>query len=417
MLGCVYKNSFFVIKISHIYILLAVLNLVGQPLVAGLSELLGMGSTSFSIFMRLIILSLSLLLIGITLGNRVKFVRGLFWIPLIVFWFAYLLRIYVDTSFDMKVLSRDVNDYWYWAVGACFVPMLGMLTYQKINYFIKSYKVCLAMLILASFLVAFLGTGSYTNEFGISVDIGRLNIKSLNPISVGHLGLSLILLSIWPFIYAGKLSFGYKKIVNIAAGLLGLYLLLASASRGPLITLIFVLVFYFTGQNIRRYWKILPVFALFFVIVTQGAQYIEDDGSYRVLSRSEGAFSGEDVAVLGRQLAYLGAINQFTQSPIYGSSLEEKITRKYPHNVVLESFMATGLIGGLSFLFLILYGFYISYKIVKMKHEHGWISLIFMQYLIAAQFSGALYLATVMWTFLAINIALYSSRNHASDNL
>lgn len=396
-------------KLSHIYILLAALNLAGFPLVAGLTTYAGIGSTTYSIAMRSALLILSMLLIvAAFVGKKIKVVGGIFWLPLLVFWFAYLLRLYLDTSSDTGGLSRAATDYWIWAVGACFVPMLGLLTYPKKDYFAKAYKAMLLILILASFFVATLGSGLYTPEVGRGYDTGRLRLEALNPISVGHLGLSLLLLSVWPFMNGGKVSLGYKQLLNIAAGLLGLYLLIAAASRGPLVALIFVLFFYFLAQDARRNWKVLTVTAILLALANQVGARLEETGKYKAFSRTESALSGEDVAVSGRQVAYKGAANQFIQSPIFGDALEEKTTQKYPHNVVLESFMATGLIGGLPFLFLIIYGAFISYKAFKVKSDDGWISMIYIQYLVAAQFSGALYSVTTMWTFLAINIVLYS---------
>lgn len=404
-------------KLSHIYILLLALNLAGFPLIAGLATYVGTGSTLFSLTMRSAILGLSVLLIVMAmLGDRIKFVRGVFWLPLLVFWFAYLLRIYLDTSSGMGDLSREPSDYWIWAVGACLVPMLGLLTYPRKDYFASSYKLTFSMLALAALLAAFLGTGWVSPEYGRGYDTGRLRLEALNPISVGHLGLSLLLLSIWPFISAGKISLGYKQLLNIAAGLLGLYLLIAAASRGPLAALILVLFFYFIAQNLKRNWKVLAAIATLLVLVNQVGGYLEEAGSYRPFSRTEAALAGEDLAVSSREISYKGAVNQFLESPIFGDSLEVKETGGYPHNVVLESFMATGLIGGASFLFLVFYNAYISFKILKRKSSHGWISLISLQYLIAAQFSGALYGSTMMWSFLAINIVLYGAKNYGAYN-
>lgn len=395
-------------KLRHIYVFLLALNLAGFPLVAGVTAYLGLPSTSFSIYTRAAILGLSsILLVASLVGNRVKVTAGFFWIPLSVFWVAYLLRIYIDTSSDLRALSRSDADYWIWAVGACLIPMLGLLTHLKRAYFTDSYPLALSLLILASFLAALLGSGTYTPEHGTGYDSGRLQLESLNPISVGHLGLSLLLLSIWPFIHEGKPSWRPTQITNVAAGLLGLYLLIASASRGPLVTLIFVLFFYFISQDLKRGWRVLAAVATILFLINLVGTYLEEAGTYRVFSRAESALSGEDAAVAGRQVAYKGALEQFVENPFFGDSLEERTTRLYPHNTLLESFMATGLIGGASFAILISYGFFAAYNVVKSRGSDGWISLIFIQYALGAQFSGALYTATTMWTFLALTIVLH----------
>ena len=58
-----------------------------------------------------------------------------------------------------------------------------------------------------------------------------------------------------------------------------------------------------------------------------------------------------------------GAVNQFFESPVFGSFLEEKIFKEYPHNLLLESFMATGILGGLLFVI-----YYLRFLWVTMRN-------------------------------------------------
>lgn len=398
-------------KLSYIYASLLTLNLVGFPLIAGVTTYFNVNSTNYSILMRAIILGMSILLVMLTqVSNRIKFVHGIFWMPLLFFWFAYVLRIYFDTILEPITLSKEVIIYWIWAVGACIVPMLGLLTYPKDNYFNSAYKLSFLLLVLSSILVSFLGSGIYTPEHGAAYESGRLRIESLNPISVGHLGLSLLLLSIWPFFRGDKQSPVHIQVIYIISSLLGIYLLVASASRGPIVAFVLVLFFYFISEDLKRNWKVLAVTAILILSIVQLGNYLEDTGSYQFLSRIENVLNSKDIAVSGRELSYEGAVDQFIRNPIFGDALEEKKTRTYPHNVILESFMATGVIGGIPFIFLILYGVFISYKLIKLKTEHGWIPMIFIQYLLAAQFSGGIYTVSTMWTFFAILIVLYSTK-------
>lgn len=392
-------------KLSYIYALLVALNLGGFPLVAGMSTLLGTGSTLASIAMRSLILGLSLLLIGLACTRqRVKFVRGPVWMLVLSFWSFYLGRIFVDTIVDPIDLSRDPIDYWIWAVGACLLPMLALLTYPNADYLKPAYRLSLTILVLAGLLTAALGSGMSNPTEGTGHQTGRLQLESLNPIFAGHMGLSLLLLAIWPMIHAPGARTTLVKFLHIPAGILGLFLLIAAASRGPFVGLLMVLLFYGIAYRAVRAWRLIPITILLVVGIAQFATYLEQAGSYRVVSRVESVTSGEDMAVTSRLVAYIGAIEQFAGSPIYGNALEEERTGFYPHNVILESFMATGLLGGLPFLALIFYGVLASYRLIERRSEHGWIPLIFIQYFIAAQFSGSLFTSTVMWTFLAIVI-------------
>jgi O-antigen ligase len=133
----------------------------------------------------------------------------------------------------------------------------------------------------------------------------------------------------------------------------------------------------------------------------------EETGQFRLVARIAATFIGTDMAVTARQQSFAGAWEQFARSPIVGDALEEETTRFYPHNVVLESFMATGIAGGLSFIALLSFALWAAYRLIKWHSEHAWVGVIFLQYLIGAQFSGAIYAATTMWTFIGATLALY----------
>lgn len=397
-------------RLTNIYVLLVALNIGGFPLVAGGTEYLGLGSTSYSIAMRSIVLGSSLLLIFFAFsGNKVRVAHGGFWLPLLVFWIAYLLRIYVNTSDDPGNLSRNPTEYWVWSVGACLLPMLGLLTYPRSSrdYLATSYRVSLIALTLAAAFVALTGSGSFSKS-GMTYDIGRLNIVSLNPISVGHLGVSLLLLSMWPFVHQTGQT--WQKAIYGLLGMLGLYLLLAAASRGPIAALVLVILFYIAAQDFKRFAKILPILVLLLWATSKLGTYLESSENYKVFDRVESALSGEDKSVVGRQVAYAGAAQQFLEHPVFGDTLEEKQTRYYPHNVILESYMATGLVGGISFTLLIGYGIFVAFKVAKARSKHGWIALVFIQYLVGAQFSGALYTSTTMWSFFALTVVVLRAK-------
>ena len=253
----------------------------------------------------------------------------------------------------------------------------------------------------------FFGTTENLSVSGDSYDIGRLHIESVNPITMGYVGLSLLLLSTWPILMRVKNLTSGKKLLAFAGAALGLYLIVAAASRGPVVTLFVVMCFYLLSVNLKKTWKPIVLALVFLTIGYNMAVHLEEAGRFRMISRIENAFSGDDIAVRDRQTAYTGAWQQFLDSPIVGDALEEKVTRFYPHNVILESLMATGVVGGVPFLVMFTLGIGCAYRLLKWRAINGWVALIFIQYFTAAQFSGAIYSSTIMWTFLAATIALY----------
>jgi O-antigen ligase len=389
-------------KIDNIYKILAGLNLFGFPLLVSILALFSINSTSYSIALRAIILGLSLwLLFKLLIDNKVKITKGIFWVPLTIFWIAYLIRLYIDTLINPSyALSRAVEEYWIWAVGACLIPMLGLLTYSRSDYVIKLDKICFFFVLVASCLTLVSGSTEYVKD-DVVHDIGRLNLSSLNPISVGHLGGTLALLSVWFLLSKESLAWAIK-LVLVSSIILGFYLILTSGSRGPLISVIISLIIYIALSGKSGYFRIIFAISFVTLLFYYLTLYIDSSGAYSILKRIESTFSGNDASFLGRQTSFSGAVEQFLDSPIFGDSIEEKITEFYPHNVILEAFMATGLLGGLAFLWFMAMAFRASMNIMKMNVANAWIAIIFLQYFVGAQFSGAIYISTIMWTFASL---------------
>lgn len=395
--------------IRSLYAALLALNLAGFSVVASLANSFGVPATPFAITMRGIVLGLScVLLVMAVVRNHTALSKNNFLLFFLLFWIVYVLRLFYETSFRPSLLAKDPRDYWIWAIGTCLIPALALLVKVKNEAFQTAYRWSLLFLLFSSCLIIFSGNTSSLSSSGIIQDIGRFNTESLNPITIGHIGLSLMLLMIWFFLQQTK-GFSLKKRLLVFAGIfLGLYLVISSASRGPIVTFFVVILFYLLSVNFKKTWKPIVFFLVLLTIGFSLAIHFEESGRFRTVSRIEGAFSGDDMAVSGRQMSYSGAWQQFLGSPLIGDGLEEKVTGFYPHNVILESFMATGVVGGISFLSMLILGLVCAYKLLNSQSGNGWVALVFLQYVVAAQFSGAIYNVTAMWTFLAATISCYS---------
>lgn len=77
----------------------------------------------------------------------------------------------------------------------------------------------------------------------------------------------------------------------------------------------------------------------------------------------------------------------------------------YPHNVAIESFMATGIFGGTAFCLILVWSTIAAVRLSR-RPAALWVSLLFLQQLIAALVSGALYLSLGMWMFAVAVVAL-----------
>ena len=402
--------------VRNLYAALLALNLVGFSVVASLANSLGVLATPYAITMRAIVLGLSCaLLVMAVMRNHTALSKSYFLLFFLLFWGVYLGRLFFDTSFRPSLLARDPEEYWIWAIGTCLTPALALLVKVKSEAFKIGYRLSLLFLIFSSFLIFLSGKTSYLSSSGIVHDIGRFNTESLNPITIGHIGLTLTLLLGWLALLQTKTNFWKKRILTFSGILLGLYLIISSASRGPIVTFFVVTFFYLLSVNLKKTWKPVVFFILLLTIGYALAVHFEKLGRFSAVSRIESAFSENDMAVVGRKTSYAGAWNQFLESPIVGDTLEERGTNFYPHNVILESFMATGVMGGIPFLIMLALGIVSSNKLLKLKSVNGWVGLIFIQYFTAAQFSGAIYNTTIMWTFMSATIScLYATKQDKS---
>jgi O-antigen ligase len=109
----------------------------------------------------------------------------------------------------------------------------------------------------------------------------------------------------------------------------------------------------------------------------------------------------DDTSSVERWDMLSGGFIQFLKEPLLGSFLEERISREYPHNLVVESFMATGLVGGT--LFVLYYVASIrSMAGVLFQTGLSFISLATLSVIILSLFSGGLSFSVDFWFNTAV---------------
>lgn len=386
--------------------------IAGFPMIAAFSALTTLSSTPLAVALRAIIA-----LTGIALwfrstlrirrdGQQNTLANTAF----IIFWGMYLLRLAIDTTTNTSPLSREPMEYWIWAVGACLIPATAIKTSASSKDIQKSYYQITAITLITALITTLISNTQYTIASGETIDIGRLSLPSLNPISLGHLGLSLIILCTWPPKNRNGNTYPFRQITRITGIAIGGYLLIGSASRGPLVALIITgCIFLIATRKLTIRQILLPSITSLIVAVSIN-NYLEENTSIRTTARLEASTEGVDESVLGRQIAYAGAVSQFLSNPITGDYIEERITKYYPHNIILESFMATGIIGGSSLLIILAYCARTSFRIIQSDRNLAWTGLLYFQYLVGAQFTGALYNTTTLWALIGIVMSIHRQR-------
>jgi hypothetical protein len=97
--------------------LFVALVIVGYPLTSVLTTLLGLSNRLVSIGVRGITLAIAIVLFVVIGVRERRLYIGFYWVPLIVFWSWYLLRLAYDVAFIPENLRLTAGEYFTWAVA------------------------------------------------------------------------------------------------------------------------------------------------------------------------------------------------------------------------------------------------------------------------------------------------------------
>jgi hypothetical protein len=361
------------------------LTLVGYPVAGLIASLMDWGSTLTSIPFRVGVVVLAL---------------ALWWrSPALTRWSRHHRWLMV---FLLLYLARLI---WDWAIadvhGAAEASIFFLLTVLLPCAALALAAPAMREIPAALLLVAIGGTvcaGAVLMQLlGLGVDqslteqTGRLSFEAVNPITLGHVATITLIASLCLTRHRpGALEMSWVIVAALAAGAC----LLLSASRGPalafaLCMLVFVLV---TG---RWRWIMLITLLLVSAVLIEGGE---------LWLRFAGI--AEDESTSERLLLQGNAISQFLAHPLFGSAFVDPELLTYPHNLFIETAMALGVVG-LGILMLVLARACLR-AIKQMRHGNILVPLLFVQYLFAAQLSGAIYGNAGLWMITALLVSLAS---------
>jgi O-antigen ligase len=253
------------------------------------------------------------------------------------------------------------------------------------------------------FLIAVtLGISLFSNEslWITTVEVQRPDANvALNTISFGHLGATGTILSLYCF---GKMKLGVlNKIVVIVVMALSIYCMLRAASRGPVIAFAIVSLFWMICRFRRLSLGLTIITCTMALIIVFLDPIISVLGEISPILEMRLRDNNDSTT---RFPIYSAAINAFLDNPITGKQFVVFFggtTYAYPHNIVLEAFMALGLLGGVILVYILVSAFKVCYLTVHSSREDYWISLILIQQTAALFFSGTFYEDQVLSALLA----------------
>jgi len=394
---------------QNLYRMLMFCGICGFEIAAGLTSLADTLSTPVSVAVRLFVACCSLVAILLDFGKVFGKSRRLI-LGFCLFWFLYSLRIGYATTFSDELLAYPAWYYYTWSIGACALPMIGLSLwsprYEDAN---RNFKLLFTGLIIGGSLASFGASPTEVNLNYEVVETGRMALTALNPILLGQLGATLTLMSVWVLTTGFKKYSLVSKFLFLAFAILGAGLLIGANSRGPIFSVTICLIFISLASNKRSRFYAITVLIIAIVSFMPLTKYFEEEFGVTTYTRLFEQSQLQEENTLDRLSRYKGAINAFSSNPILGSNLEEPTIGGYPHNLFIETLMSLGIFGFMLLFTLLVTTFSFAIKLYVRFKEYGWVSILFIQYLVASQFSGAIYTVNYLWISAGFVVAIYSS--------
>ncbi len=345
----------------------------------------GLGNVTrpFSIVYHACHLSICMLLLcSAIFRDRIRQSGGIN-VAIIVFWCLLTLRIISDGFLFPKTLIEPVSLYYVFPYGVTFIPMFLF----AVPLSQRAQKYAFWGFLLPLIVVCLFACALYHQYFGMSYrslqyqgeDTSRLATNWI----LSYPGSMLAAVSIW-----GLLTRRIRTTHAAWMCVAGLICMFLGSNRGALVTFVACVLFalaFTAGTRRHAKWVAAVVVLVLSVVVVKwvGGGAIEST----VIAISE-AQAGEDTAGSGRMLIWRRSVQQFLESPVFGSGLEEQVSGGYPHNHILQAFMATGVFGGALYVSIVISGLRRAARLMKERRELGWISLIYVQAVAMGLVSG-----------------------------
>lgn len=420
---------------------LFLLTCFSYPITAVPIASLGLPSTPINMTLKGIFCGISLFILLICVFRKNEPLNKVHYV-LFLFWLIYSIRLIHDISFaGVKLADGSGNSefvkntafqvYSFFFLSA-LIPSLAIIFTARYINLQSLVKHLIFFLVLANVEVAIylyqnitmLGKDLFAERANImnEEDVGRGVV--LNTISIGYYGQQLAVNALAWLIVIRKNPLLRKMLLMLVLGL-GFFNVMVAASRSPLISLVLltiVMLFY----NFVKYAKsakylmnsIASVTLLTWIYFSVIQPYTEGK-DFALLNRliefqTDRASGGKEY----RDFAYASAWNDFVESPVIGKQFLGTFDNFYPHNFLLETLMATGLIGGILMLIIIISLILRAISSFGAEQKFQFLALVFVFPKVAlAMTSGCLFTDPDFWIllsfFLSLNFAGSSRPNQA----
>ncbi len=378
------------------------LGLFGYPIWAGTAAIVAPSAGSLGgIAHRGVVALLALTVIASVWSGRMRLARTDFWWLLALFMAAMSVRMVreyaVGSIFPLQADPVRVVLVFF---GSVVFPVWAFAAIPTSDPEAQESRQKALWVVCAATVVAAMAGLVLARGYSAMVQ-GRASTENINPILLGHLGVSCIVLCLFTPI---KHPLGWV----FRAGMSGLSvaMIALSGSRGPFLALGILAAVYGIRFLVLRGRLWAPIWPALLVGLASIPLILETPLLANTpLAKRIALSSVINARQVGRGNLIPASIEEFWKNPLLGSGLSEQVTYQYPHNSILEAFMSLGVLGGVLFVFLLGYGLFKALKLVFSHDPWCWIGFIFLQYTIYGLLSSSIYLLDVFWFVLALTVA------------
>jgi len=377
------------------------------------------------------------------------------WISLILFWFIYSIRLVYDLEFKEWRFGEYTNIYVYsWALGCTLIPAITvLLNIGAVEAKWLSIKMYI-FIFLFTILIALMLLYGYKSDIYVIITAQSAIVPKgegfydghhlMNGITMSFYGvLTLLTAMTWFLFLQCRLSI-IRTIFFVLCCLLGIFILVAGASRGPLLDLVLIsiglvgialfsyirrLIQYVKRRIYEKYWirsssieepiagkslvyKPLMILLAAFMLLTiankAAKQFNINLHDLALSNRLNKALDEKrDRNTTFRIDAWKSAWHQFTVNPIFGDSIINDKGYFYSHNIFMDALMSVGIVGTIPFLVWFFLSFW--YFIRLPAHRKRELSVLFVAYLAAfllSMTSGGIFTVPEVWILSAAVIGL-----------
>ena len=365
----------------------------------GASQLVTVPYRAFAFFV-------TLLTILMNIKNRYKLHSTV--IVLLIYWALLLLRFFYDMYFrsDVFVNSDLVSKILLYMIPITIVPIYSILKSYKYIDFHKLFNWTVILYFL-SIIFSFVSN----QDFQIAAE-DRISTAAQSTIDVGHFGLKVFILSV--FVFLNRQTKYWQSFFLILIILISILVLFRAGSKGPFLAALGVFVVWILGLSKSVYKSLFFLFAsvligyLMFDFFTEFMKNISPILYERV-------FETDDLLSEG-DILYHYALDVFYRNPLTGGSFGIYLNPGesiYAHNILLDSLMQMGLIGGVMLLYILISVVKRIIQVIYLKENYYWIALLLMQTVMLLMVSSSVYYEPVFSIFIVLLFMPICNENYS----